>query len=596
MKRYESRILKRIMVSGAFCFFIAFPMSSWAYRTPTPTNTPSETPSETVTPTGTNTPTDSPTKTPTQTITCGWEVTWTPRTPPTIVPPTETPPNCPAFEAPHSVWTPAPGINVRFTPTGTQLATCTPTRPPIHTPTMSVIPVCSLLDLSCDDCVDYDWVVSCTESYCDKAIHRWTLVSDGMCTEPEGYPRWECSGGAFVGQMGENRNVGTSVKWKSPAEPGAYTIRLIANDVPGGMYSLVPNGVVAGRRDDPETEVDSVVLTVVSAELTSIRFTSDHQSMNDNNRDWDSSGNPYSQPEWVRETEVNNPISHTKGCSIEATVVVKVCPAGLTFHLAGVGPEWLSFSSQGNVSTGQDQPLTLTAAETLPDLVATLEQPITWTTTVSGTEIHLWDSGPHKIYVTYGTPSGSTVTERRIEKTCEWADTATGEEEVADGIHDNLGNADPPYEPSEKPSEGSGWTLLEGNAYGECDEQADLMRYAVLMQGVTPAYLRFVRASTNAGAGNCLDYETRVCSLHGQEWLLLDFGGAGYHGDMNQFEGCCETANHYYAVWPKEKSQDDYTMLQTLGSSGTTQHWCYFEPVFNWFMPCNQPGATPPIP
>ena len=107
-----------------------------------------------------------------------------------------------------------------------------------------------------------------------------------------------------------------------------------------------------------------------------------------------------------------------------------------------------------------------------------------------------------------------------------------------------------------------------------------------------------VMSRRNAGAGNCLDYENRspACPVHGSEKLLLDFYGGGTFDNMNQFEGCCETAGSYYAVWPKEKETNDYTMLQALGSRGLTQHYCWWNVSINWWQPCNQPDSTPPIP
>ncbi|MDY7011109.1 MAG: hypothetical protein SVV80_10215, partial [Planctomycetota bacterium] len=86
--------------------------------------------------------------------------------------------------------------------------------------------------------------------------------------------------------------------------------------------------------------------------------------------------------------------------------------------------------------------------------------------------------------------------------------------------------------------------------------------------GVT-ATDRLVRASSNAGAGNCLDLESKT-EGGVKKWLILDFTvGAGYN--WNAFEGCCETADHYYAVWPKHKADNDYDMLKNHISC--QQYW-----------------------
>ena len=65
---------------------------------------------------------------------------------------------------------------------------------------------------------------------------------------------------------------------------------------------------------------------------------------------------------------------------------------------------------------------------------------------------------------------------------------------------------------------------------------------------------------------------------------------------MNQWEGCCNAAGQYYAVWPKAKADNDYEMLQTLGSGGVTQRWCFYNWEMGWYEGCNEPDSSPPIP
>ena len=174
----------------------------------------------------------------------------------------------------------------------------------------------------------------------------------------------------------------------------------------------------------------------------------------------------------------------------------------------------------------------------------------------------------HTVYVAYGTPSGSVVTEKRMSWACQKADGATSDSNVADKIHDALGNFDPPYEPGEKPTLGSGWPLLAGTTYGECDEQAALMELGVELLGVS-AYTDKVYASSNSGAGNCLDLEDKTEGGI-KKWLILDFDtGAGYK--WNAFEGCCVVAGSWYAVWPKKKATDDYDMLKN--KLAPQQYW-----------------------
>jgi len=93
------------------------------------------------------------------------------------------------------------------------------------------------------------------------------------------------------------------------------------------------------------------------------------------------------------------------------------------------------------------------------------------------------------------------------------------------------------------------------------------MALQVEMLGAGLATLRLVRASTNSGAGNCLGQEDRPGPPH--QYLILDFDpGTGY--EWNAWEGCCETAGHYYAITPSLKRSDDYQMLLALPGQ---QYW-----------------------
>ncbi len=96
---------------------------------------------------------------------------------------------------------------------------------------------------------------------------------------------------------------------------------------------------------------------------------------------------------------------------------------------------------------------------------------------------------------------------------------------------------------------------------------------AVKMIGID-AGRELVRASTDAGEGNCLKVETKVidgkmCSLY------LDFD-SGQGIALNFFEGCCTAAGKFYAIEPKMKEDNDYEILKALGAKGYQQWWWYW--------------------
>ena len=325
------------------------------------------------------------------------------------------------------------------------------------------------------------------------------------------------------------------------------------------------------RVDSLDTDQDAIDYKVVNVDLKSVKFTSDHGSLEDKTDDWEDSDSTYSEPEWVDgDPDTNNPISHTWDTELTVDVTVEVSPSGLEFELIGDGPDdYVDFSKTGNTSTGSDQVVTITADAKLPVKIDTLAKSIDWSIKIASSSIDIETSGQHKIYVTYGEPEeSSVVTEKRMSWACEKADGAEEDEDVADEIHDALADEDPPYEPSEKPDLGSGWPLLAGTTYGECDEQAELMKLACEILGV-PASLDFVYPSVDTSCDEPED--PNYCPTHGYEGLR------GYTGFWNDFEGVCYTASSYYAVWPKIKESTKVDVLRTWLAYPLYQGWTYWE-------------------
>ncbi len=309
----------------------------------------------------------------------------------------------------------------------------------------------------------------------------------------------------------------------------------------------------------------TVDVFICSAELAYIKFTSDYIGFIDNNTDWTDSGSYFQYPEWYPDYSRNNPIMHNKSQPLSVEVYLKVQPSDLDYHLIGEGVSnsYFNFESDNLIeSTGEYQAIPLTADMSLPGFVSIITDSIDWEARLNVNpplNLDLLRSGPHKVYVTYGPPSGSAQTEKRINWACTQASGGITEENIADAIHDALADNDPPYELYEKESNGSGWTLMAETTWGDCDDQATLMRLALNLLGVSATTAQ-VAASTNAGAGACLDLEYKYDGGY-RWWLILDFNPtAGY--SWNAYEGCCVAAGNYYAVTPKRKASNDYDMLK----------------------------------
>ncbi len=333
--------------------------------------------------------------------------------------------------------------------------------------------------------------------------------------------------------------------------------------------------------------------TVFKLDLKSITFTSDHGVLTDYNSDFDGSGGTvYSPRGWVK-GGANNPISHTRYTNVSINAVVSAQPAGMNLSLRGTGElPGLSFPKTGFVSTGSDQTVPLTSTLPLRRLVDIVDENISWSALFQDASSYsMGTSGPHRIYVTCGTP-GPGPTLKRINFVCTKALSWGPESRAADSIWDAVASGTYFYTGN---GQWDDWQLLDGwNVFqgGDCDNQARCMASAVGMLGIHPAIQTNVYASTNAGAGNCTAPDTRTCPVHGAEGLLLNFPSSG----LNEYEGCCNAAGSFYAITPKKKAANDYEMLKKLGTEdGITQIWC-FRNMFGDPVPCNQPGASVPIP
>jgi hypothetical protein len=181
----------------------------------------------------------------------------------------------------------------------------------------------------------------------------------------------------------------------------------------------------------------------------------------------------------------------------------------------------------------------------------------------------------HTVYVTYDAPSpgGAELTVKRIDWACEKADGATTESAVANGIHNGLGNVDPPREPGECSPQtlSDDWSLLAGCPYyGWCNDQADLMEKGVEILGPSAiSYLTF--ASKHDDPSVTTPDDKWQDGKHW--WLKFDFDNNGEVD--NNFEGSVSAGGHCYAVWPKLDGASECGLLRAIGpdSYGATQRW-----------------------
>lgn len=301
-------------------------------------------------------------------------------------------------------------------------------------------------------------------------------------------------------------------------------------------------------------------------------FTNDHNLLKNYNVNFEGDGSVLFAPRgWQLfddGTSVTNPVSITRNIIAAIEVDHRVGPAGNSYVLTGAANSiGAIFRTADLVSTGSWTTDTIQSLAVLPNRIRSAGYGMQWTT--SGDVQFVYNGmGNGNIYITWGPPLNPSInspTLKRMHWAATVADSSTTEEEAADRIWNAIGEpADPPYEPYERPLQQlATWKLLDGNVSGECDEQAALMARGMWMLGIN-ANVQLIRASTNT---NVLDLEQRpsLAAPGRPEWLILYSGSS-----PNAFEGCCVTANLWYAIWPKHKSGSALQMLRDLTF---TQAW-----------------------
>ncbi len=171
---------------------------------------------------------------------------------------------------------------------------------------------------------------------------------------------------------------------------------------------------------------DRLKLTVMKIELKALGFDSDHGLMLDNNTDYEPTGTPFPDPEWgpTFTPPRNHPISHTTDLNVGVTLFFWVYPGdapALDYAITGAAAEaGFNFNATVSMDGGINLP-SLTSTDKIEEVIQVLSPEITWTIARQGRVYTRQTTGPHKVYVTMGTPretvfSEHVVTQKRMER------------------------------------------------------------------------------------------------------------------------------------------------------------------------------------
>jgi len=311
----------------------------------------------------------------------------------------------------------------------------------------------------------------------------------------------------------------------------------------------------------------------------------------------DSSGPyaPYPAPQWHDASDPLDgdaddpgdekyPICYTRNTKPKAAVQIVAEPAAAFPNpkIIGEGSDNIEFPYTAAAVVGNT--FTVSGVEsntTLPNTVKYYESfDINWNLSPDGGTTYCYaGTSDNPLCVTYDTPLTFVVPDppappvidnrllaSHIIWSCSKADSKNSKETVANAIWDAV--------KAETDFGGKGnwaWDLLNPGTSGDCFQQASLMQCAVTLLGIY-ADVRYVRASTDAGEGNCLDLETRVVNGRTQ-YLFMYFLAADPEYRWNAGEGCCilydvvegnEQPWKFYAITPSEKQDNDYAILTAI--------------------------------
>jgi hypothetical protein len=291
-------------------------------------------------------------------------------------------------------------------------------------------------------------------------------------------------------------------------------------------------------------------IIVPSAKITSIEFISDHNVLRKNPTSgslWGDSDIPFEVPEWVPGS-YSNPITQTKNSKIIAIMKIQVVPAKIKFDLIGdCEDDFLDFLTPGQISTGEDQDITVIANAPLPDQVCVLEKSINWKVNV-GSSVRMASSrSSHRIYVTYGYPEGSDPTDTRLSWSCNACKGQTEPDDIVSAANDYINTNRPPifiggtleWPPGTPPI----WMLLDENFLGgACIAFSNLLKHTSNILGISEGSLTWVFASKDD------DFDHKdIQVIDGTTCTVVVFKPKSEtEGESNFFEGCFEFNGKYY--------------------------------------------------
>jgi len=190
-------------------------------------------------------------------------------------------------------------------------------------------------------------------------------------------------------------------------------------------------------------------------------------------------------------------------------------------------------------------------------------------------------SGPHKAYVTWGTPAGSVVTEKRLSWACEKADGAYSITSAAVKFRDAIAS-NPGYTPPRVWNLNS-WEFLGTGLHGDCITLAKLAAVGLEMIGISADYCwSFPTADGTSGfppvrGSSCRNPATKTFQYMGENFnAKLVYPGNNFEGFFTVSDPGIKAYTIYTPGGPFENQTYYYLeVLQFAAGTAGDQFWVW---------------------
>lgn len=377
------------------------------------------------------------------------------------------------------------------------------------------------------------------------------LVQDEMA-DANYWPKWQVTGGSIIGDY---EGV-TAITWQAPDSATSATIRIADDDRP---IPVVPDD--QGDRDD--TGVDPAASTGVAVaipEVITVGWQNTHTmfDVDPNKSEWDDSSVQLHYPHYDWNYPDVSPVCMTKyssarvvehcyvgqSASFDTTLVIKADSGYLPF-----GESQATFASGSQYASSSHTSETNTPNEV--DLEVVNQH---WKYRVpSGSDNWIsMNSTFTSLYLTYGTPSGSCITWKRVECVCAAAEGESEPNAIAEAVFWSLTsftyNLDAPVD-GPTPI----WLMYDGEQ-AQCPGVATLLGKHFSMVGMPT-------------------WERRFC------YALADLYFLDPNHDLNKNAHATYRTSYYNFPETPER-----TPTRTVGHANPTTHDDRGEPEYLWMV------------